>query len=106
MKLFDLNPLPNGTFELEKGHTERDRRNGDVFVLQYGCIETHLALKGEDNAEFFLPSPLEDNSLMTIRVAPDGLYTDKDGVVYKDEDGIRQKLATSTIEDVRSMSIG
>ena len=51
MKLSDLKPLPNGTFELEKGHTERDPRNGGVFVLQYGCIETHFALNGEDDAE-------------------------------------------------------
>ena len=52
MKLSDLKPLPDGTFELEKGHIKPDPRNGDVFVLQYGCIETHLALKGEDDAEF------------------------------------------------------
>ena len=58
------------------------------------------------DGRFSLPSPLEDSSLMTIQVAPDGSYTDKDGVVYKGEDGMRQKVARRTIELVRSMSIG
>lgn len=41
-----------------------------------------------------------------MQVAADGSYTDKDGVVYKGEDGMKQKVARRTIEVVRSMSIG
>ncbi|KAL5324767.1 hypothetical protein ACEPPN_005884 [Leptodophora sp. 'Broadleaf-Isolate-01'] len=99
MKIYDIIPLGDGVYEMEKGVGDRKLGEGDLAKLLFGGIAAASTPQSfPENDEVFLPSSLEEDKLMTLFASYDGSY--------EDDQGKRQHLFSTVLKVVQSMKEG
>ncbi|KAI9736735.1 MAG: hypothetical protein M1834_000939 [Cirrosporium novae-zelandiae] len=79
MKISQITPLRENVFELKKGHNSLGLNKEDTAVIKFGGIQTAFTLNEcKEDTDVYLPLSLEEH-LVTVSVAHDGSYKDKQG---------------------------
>lgn len=94
-----LRVLGDGVYELKKAFGHWKLGYGDVMKLRLGGFMTgSTSQELAKDVNMCLPSPLEENRLMTLFVDYDGLY--------EDHQGTQQRLSSKVLRVIQTMKVG